>query len=185
MAARAHFDDLEKANLGSTPEEMSANDLQRTGQVKGRAQEGGKPSTGAIGKTTGSGGVMKSDFIDPRNLSDSDVEAAYEVYKAAALEEEFRGSLEKQFSDRYSHERTEEVTSYEAQQFDARAPLSEIAKSIEALSERIDNIGTPAETGEEIQKAEGDEPEVVVPSTEDLAKMSWDEVHHLASKAFE
>ena len=185
LAARAHFDDLEKANLGSTPEEMSANDLQRTGQVKGRVQEGGKPSTGAIGKTTGSGGVKKSDFIDPRNLSDSDVEAAYEVYKAAALEEEFRGSLEKQFSDRYSHERTEEVTSYEAQQFDARAPLSEIAKSIEALSERIDNIGTPAETGEEIQKAEGDEPEVVVPSTEDLAKMSWDEVHHLASKAFE
>jgi len=185
LAARAHFDDLEKANLGSTPEELSANDLQRTGQVKGRAQEGGKPSTGAIGKTTGSGGVKKSDFIDPRNLSDSDVEAAYEVYKAAALEEEFRGSLEKQFSDRYSHERTEEVTSYEAQQFDARAPLDEITKSIEALSERIDNIGTPAETGEEIQKAEGDEPEVVVPSTEDLAKMSWDEVHHLASKAFE
>jgi len=186
LAARAHFDDLEKANLGSTPEEMSANDLQRTGQVKGRVQEGGKPSTGALGKTTGSGGkVEKSDFIDPRNLNDSDVEAAYEVYKAAALEEEFRGSLEKQFSNRYSHERNAEVTHYEAQQFDARAPLSEIAKSIEALSERIDNIGTPAETGEDIQKSEGGEVDVVVPSTEDLAKMSWDEVHHLASKAFE
>jgi len=186
LAARAHFDDLEKANLGSTPEEMSANDLQRTGQVRGRVQEGGKPSTGALGKTTGSGGkVEKSDFIDPRNLNDSDVEAAYEVYKAAALEEEFRGSLEKQFSNRYSHERNAEVTHYEAQQFDARAPLSEIAKSIEALSERIDNIGTPAETGEDIQKSEGGEVDVVVPSTEDLAKMSWDEVHHLASKAFE
>jgi HK97 family phage prohead protease len=185
LAARAHFDDLEKANLGSTPEEMSANDLQRTGQVKGRVQEGGKPSTGAIGKTTGSGKVEKSDFIDPRNLNDSDVEAAYEVYKAAALEEEFRGSLEKQFSDRYSHERNAEVTHYEAQQFDARAPLSEIAKSIEALSERIDNIGTPAETGEDIQKSEGGEVDIVVPSTEDLAKMTWDEVHHLASKAFE
>lgn len=185
LAARAHFDDLEKANLGSTPEEMSANDLQRTGQVKGRVQEGGKPSTGALGKTTGSGKVEKADFIDPRNLNDSDVEAAYEVYKAAALEEEFRGSLEKQFSDRYSHERNAEVTHYEAQQFDARAPLSEIAKSIEALSERIDNIGTPAETGEDIQKSEGGEVDVVVPSTEDLAKMSWDEVHHLASKAFE
>jgi len=184
-AARAHFDDLEKANLGSTPEELSANDLQRTGQVKGRAQESGKPSTGAIGKTTGSGKVEKSDFIDPRNLSDSDVEAAYEVYKAAALEEEFRGSLEKQFSERYSQERNAEVTHYEAQQFDARQPLADITKSIEALSERIDNIGKPAEEGEDFQKSEDSEPEVVVPSTEDLAKMSWDEVHNLASKAFE
>jgi HK97 family phage prohead protease len=184
-AARTHFDDLEKANLGSTPEELGTNDLQRTGQVKGRAQEGGKPSTGAIGRTTGSGGVKKSDFIDPKNLSDSDVEAAYEVFKAAALEEEFRGSLEKQFSERYGHERNAEVKHYEAQQFDARAPLDDITKAIEALSERIDNVGKPAETGEDFQKAEGKESEVVVPSTEDLAKMSWDEVHHLASKAFE
>ena len=186
VSARTHFDDLEKANLGSTPEEMSANDLGRTGQVKGRVQEGGKPSTGALGKTTGSGGsVKKSDFIDPANLSDTDVEAAYEVYKAAALEEEFRGSLEKQFSDRYSHERNAEVTTFEAQRFDARGPLDEINKAISALGERLDGIGTPAVEGEEIQKAEGSEPEVVVPSTEDLAKMSWDEVHHLASKAFE
>ena len=184
-AARTHFDDLEKANLGSTPEELEHNTLGRTGQVKGRVQEGGKPSTNAISRTTGSGGVKKSDFIDPRSLNDSDVEAAYEVYKAASLEEEFRGSLEKQFSDRYSHERNAEVTHYEAQQFDARQPLADIIKSIESLGERIDTIGKPAEEGETIQKAEGDEPEVVVPSTEDLAKMSWDEVHHLASKAFE
>lgn len=185
-AARAHFDDLEKANLGSTPEELASNDLQRTGQVKGRAQEGGKPSTGAIGRTTGSGGkVEKSDFVDPRNLNDSDIEAAYEVYKAAALEEEFRGSLEKQFADRYSQERNAEVAAYEAQQFDARAPLDDIQKAITALGERIDSLGQPVESGEEIQKSEGSQPEVVVPSTEDLAKMSWDEVHHLASKAFE
>ena len=43
-AARAHFDDLEKANLGSTPEEWDASYTQRTGQVKGRVQEGGNPT---------------------------------------------------------------------------------------------------------------------------------------------
>jgi len=91
-AARAHFDDLEKANLGSTPEEMEAQHVQRTGQVKGRAQEGGKPSTGALGKTTGS--VKKSDFIDPASLSDADVEAAYEVYKAAADEAALKADLD-------------------------------------------------------------------------------------------
>jgi len=182
-AARTHFDAIEKQNMGSTPEELAAGDVQRTGQVKGRAQEGGKPSTGAIGKTTGSGKVSKSDFINPSNLTNGDVEAAYEVYKAAALEQEFRGSLEDNFAARYSHERTEEITKAEAAAFDARSPLEEIQKSIAALSERIDSIGTPAEVGEAITKSD-EIAAVVVPSTEDLAKMSWDEVHHLASKAF-
>ena len=184
LAAREHFDDLEKANMGSTPEEMDAQHLQRTGQVKGRIQEGGKPSTGAIGRTTGSGGVKKSDFIDPHTLTDSDLEAAYEVYKAAALENELRGSLEEQFSNRYTHERTEEITKAEARSFDARSPLADIQKSIEALGERIDGLATPAKEGEEFQKSE-DTTDVVVPSTEDLAQMSWDEVHNLANKAFE
>ena len=47
----------------------------------------------------------------------------------------------------------------------------------------IDAIGTPAEVGEAITKSD-EIAAVVVPSTEDLAKMSWDEVHHLANKAF-
>ena len=144
-AARKHFDDLEKANLGSTPEEWDAGYEQHTGQVKGRAQEGGNPSTNAIGKTTGSGGkVEKSDFVT--GASDADIESAYEVYKAAA-------------------------------------PLSEIQKSIEALGARIDELATPSEGGE-IRKSES-EPSVVVPSTEDLANMTWEEVHNLASKTFE
>ena len=180
-AARAHFDDLEKANLGSTPEEMEAQHLQRTGQVKGRVQEGGKPSTNALGKTTGSGKVAKSDFIDPRSLTDSDIEAAYEVYKAAALENELRGSLEEQFSTRYTHERQSEIAKAEAAAFDARSPLESIQKSIEALGERIDGLTTPAEEGEEFKKSES-ATGIVVPSTEDLAQMSWDEVHQLADK---
>ena len=179
--ARTHFDDLEKANLGSTPEELDANALQLTGQVKGRAQEGGNPSTGALGKTTGA--VKKSDFINPATLSDSDIESAYEVYKAAAMEQEFRGSLESQFANRFSSERTVEVAKAEAAAYDARGPLDDITKAISALSERIDGINTPAVSGEAITKSV-DTTSVVVPSTEDMAKMSWDEVHHLASKAF-
>ena len=181
-AARAHFDDLEKANLGSTPEEWDAGYEQHTGQVKGRVQEGGNPSTNAIGKTTGSGGkVEKSDFVT--GASDADIESAYEVYKAAALEQEFKANLEKQFATRFAAERTDEVTKAEAAAFDARAPLSEIQKSIEALGARIDELATPSEGGE-IRKSES-EPSVVVPSTEDLANMTWEEVHNLASKTFE
>ena len=184
--ARTHFDDLEKANLGSTPEEIAANHKGLTGQAPGRTQEGGNPSTGAIAATTGSGGsVKKSDFINPATLSDSDIESAYEVYKAAALEEEFRGSLENNFANRYASERTAEIAKAEAAAYDARGPLDEITKAISALSERIESITTPAETGEAIAKSESSAPALTVPSTEDLANMSWDEVHNLASKAFE
>ena len=180
--ARAHFDDLEKANLGSTPEEWDAGYEQHTGQVKGRVQEGGNPSTGAIGKTTGSGGkVAKSDFVT--SASDADVESAYEVYKAAAMEQEFKANLEKQFATRFASEKQQEVTKSEALAFDARGPLGDIQKSIEALGARIDEITTPSEGGE-IRKSES-APSVVVPSTQDLATMTWEEVHNLASKTFE
>jgi len=185
IAARAHFDDLEKANLGSTPEEWDAGYTQHTGQVKGRVQEGGSPSTNAIAATTGAGGkVEKSDFISAATVSDAEVESAYEVYKAAAMEQEFKSDLEKHFAERFNAERRNEIAKAEAAAFDARSPLADIQKSIEALGARIDEIASPAEEGAQIRKSESG-PSVVVPSTEDLAQMSWEEVHHLASKTFE
>ena len=64
--------------------------------MKGRAQENGAPSTNAISRTTGKGGkkeVKKSDYLDPSLVSEADVEAAYEVYKAAAMQSRsYRGN---------------------------------------------------------------------------------------------
>lgn len=183
--ARSHFDGLEKANLGSTPEAIGDGADYFAGQVKGRAQENGAPSTNAVGKSTGSGGkVAKSDFLTPDMVSTSDVEAAYEVYKAAMEEAELRKSLEHDFASRYESERTAEITKASAMEFDARGPLDEISKAIASLSERIDSITTPAETGETLVKSEDSVPSINVPSTEDLAEMSWDEVHNLANSAF-
>ena len=184
-AARAHFDDVNKANLGSTPESIGDGADYFGGQVKGRAQENGAPSTNAISRTTGSGGkkeVKKSDYLDPSLVSDADVEAAYEVYKAAAAEQDYRATLEKQFASRYAQEREEEIAKAEAAAYDARGPLAEIQKSIEALAERIDSATAAPAVGETIAKSAA--PAVSVPSTEDLAKMSWSEVHNLATRAF-
>ncbi len=183
--ARAHFDgdSVAKQNMGSTPAELQNSDATSGGQVPGRVQEGGNPSTGAVGKTTG-GSVKKSDFLNPMELESSDVEAAYEVYKAAALEQEFRGSLENDFAARYNSERTEEIAKAEAASYDARGPLDQISKAISDLSARIDTIGTPAAAvGETLQKSAS--PHHEVPSTSDLAQMSWDEVHQLAGRVFE
>ena len=184
--ARAHFDDLEKANLGSTPESIGDGADYFGGQVKGRAQENGAPSTNAVARTTGSGGkkdVKKSDYLNPALVSEADVEAAYEVYKAAAMEQDYRANLEKQFASRYASEREEEIAKAEAAAYDARGPLAEIQKSIEALSERIESVTSSPEVGETIQKS-AEAPSVTVPSTEDLASMSWSEVHNLATRAF-
>ena len=186
--ARNHFDNLEKSQMGGfdNPDAVDGADY-FGGQVRGRGQENGSPSTGAISAVTTSGGKtpsgalgpvsMSKGYIHPSNVSASDVEAAYEVYKAAAMEQGFRGDLESQFSSRFANEQLIAKQQVEKAQFDARQPLSEVMKSINSLSERIDNMATGATT---IQKSASFS-NVEVPSTQDLSNMSWDEVHNLAS----
>ena len=185
--ARQHFDNLEKAQLGGfdNPDAVDGADY-FAGQVRGRGQENGSPSTGAISAITSTGGKtpsgalgpvsMAKGYINPSNVSPADVEAAYEVYKAAALEQGFRGDLESQFSSRFANEQNIAKQEAEKAEFDARAPLNEVMKSINALSERIDNMTVEGTT---IQKS-ASSTNVEVPSTQDLSNMSWDEVHNLA-----
>lgn len=187
MQARTHFDNLEKAQLGGfdNPDAVDGADY-FAGQVRGRGQENGSPSTGAISAISSTGGKtpsgalgpvsMAKGYINPSNVSSSDVEAAYEVYKAAALEQGFRGDLESQFASRFANEQKIAKQEAEKAEFDARAPINEVMKSINALSERIDNMGIQ---GTSIQKSASSS-NVEVPSTQDLGNMSWDEVHNLA-----
>ena len=157
------------------------------GQAPKRETVDGKPEVpkakfGAGGKGKRST-LEKSDFLSADRVSDSDIEAAYEVYKAAALEQEFKGNLESHFSSRYASERQQEIAKAEAAAYDARGPLADIQKSLAALTERIDSIGS-VESGETIAKSETSLPAVDVPSTEELATMSWEEVHNLANSTF-
>ena len=181
--ARAHFDGIAKANLGSTPEELSDYDTRFAAQVKGRAQENGSPSTNALsraGLSSGGGGkVSKSDFVT--SVDPVSVEHAYEVFKAAKQEEELRKAMESNFESRYTMERTEEISKAQAQAFDARGPLDEIMKSLASLNERIDNIGSVAESTTIAKSASTT---FEVPSTADMANMSWEEVHQLAGGLF-
>ena len=177
-AARAHFDTVAKANLGSTPEAIGDGADYFAGQVKGRAQEGGNPSTNAIQRAglSGGGSIEKSDFITGHDIDAHRIEEAYGVFKAAKQEEEFRKSLEQNFEGRYAQESAAELAKAQAADFDARGPLDEVMKALGALNERIDTLSSGA--GETIAKSAT--PAVEVPSTQDLANMSWDEVHQLA-----
>ena len=186
--ARTHFDNLEKSQMGGFDNPDSVDGAEYfAGQVRGRGQENGGPSTGAISAISASGGKtptgalgkvsLSKEYINPSNVSSSDVEAAYEVYKAAATEQGFRGELENQFSSRFANEQLIAKQQEEKTQFDARAPISEVMKSINALSERIDNLTTESVS---IQKS-ASTTNVEIPSTQDLSNMSWDEVHNLAN----
>tara|TARA_R100001230_G_C5546891_1_gene75771 strand:- start:38 stop:598 length:561 start_codon:yes stop_codon:yes gene_type:complete len=160
------------------------------GQVRGRGQEKGSPSTGAISALTAAGGKEPAGAMGPSQLSkasyvtdasEADIEAAYEVYKAAALEQAFRGDLEAKFASRFASEMEVAKAEAERNQFDARAPIAEVLKSIESLSERIDNLGSEGvAVGTPIAKSAST---VELPSTGDLGSMSWDEVHNLAGRA--
>jgi HK97 family phage prohead protease len=189
--ARLHFDQMEKAQLGGfdNPDSVDGADY-FGGQVRGRGQEGGNPSTGAISAVSQSGGKqpagalgpakLSKEYINPSNVSSSDIEAAYEVYKAAALEQQFRGSLEGEFSSRFAKEQQIAKSNAEKAQFDARQPISEVMKALEGLTERIDNLTTEGTT---IAKADTST-NVNIPSTQDLNNMSWDEVHSLANSVY-
>ena len=189
--ARLHFDQMEKAQLGGfdNPDTVDGADY-FGGQVRGRGQTNGGPSTGAISAVSQSGGKqpagalgpvdMAKSYINPSNVSATDVEAAYEVYKAAALEQQFRGSLEGEFSSRFANEQEIAKSNAAKEQFDARQPITEVMKALEGLTERIDNLTTEGTT---IAKAVSST-NVNIPSTQDLNSMSWDEVHSLANSVY-
>jgi len=188
-SARAHFDDLAKAQLGGfdNPDSVDGADY-FGGQVRGRGQESGSPSTGAISALTAGGGKqpagamgpaqLSKGYLNEGNVSQADIENAYEVYKAASLEQNFRNNLEANFSQRLAKELEIEKQEAERSTFDARGPLEEVLKSIGDLSERIDNLSTESHT---IAKS-ASSANVEIPSTQDLGNMSWDEVHSLANK---
>lgn len=182
-AARAHFDDISKANLGSTPEQIGDGGEYFGGQAKGRVQEGGSPSTNAISRMNSSGSAeVAKGYINADTVSPADLEAAYEVYKQAALEEQFKNNLGSVFADRLAKELNEEAEAKAAASFDARTPLANIEKALSDLSARIDNISSSGVSAPEIRKSMTT---VEVPSTEDLANMDWAEVHRLAGSVFE
>ncbi len=120
-------------------------------------------------------------FVIKENVSGAQLEEAYAVYKAARAEQEFKGELGSAFDERYTAEMAQKSNEEARQAFDSRAPLDQLQKAVISLNERIDNLSS-GEAGETITKSAG-RALVEVPSSEDLAEMSWDDVHRLAQGA--
>jgi hypothetical protein len=119
-------------------------------------------------------------FVIKENVSASQVEQAYEVFKAAAMEQQFKGELNDAFTERLQNELMAKANAEAHASYDARAPVDRLEKAVLELATRIDGIASSDVDSGSIRKSA---PTIDVPSTEALADVSWDEVHNLANKA--
>ena len=176
--------DVEGVEKGYSPGEHGF-DHRGQGSIEGAGEDDSgkrpKPNFGAA--PSGNKNVIKADdYIDAASVSPSQIEEAYQVYKAAALEQRFKTDLGNEFSMRLSKELEEAETAQAKDEFDARGPLADLQKAVLSLSERIESI--PATTGETFAKSESSAM-MSIPETQEMAEMSWDDVHRLAGKALQ
>ncbi len=188
-AARAHFDDVSK---GYGPGQ-SGYDHRGQGSIEGAGEDdsGKRPKMDMGSGGTGNKYAIRASadpaptgnkFVIKENVTQAQAEAAYEVYKQARMEEEFKSELGSAFADRFESEMMAKSNEEARAEFDSRGPLVDLQKAVLALNERIDNLSSGS--GETITKSAGVNRTLVeVPSSNDLADMSWDEVHRLAASS--
>jgi HK97 family phage prohead protease len=176
--ARAHFDSV---NKGYGPGQ-SGYDHRGQGSLEGagEGESSKRPKQNWGSAPSGNKNVIKADFIMPENVSQSDIEAAYEVYKAASVEQQFKGSLGDYFADRLSKEQRIAKNEKARAKFDSRKPLLELQKAVVALDDRISRVSSGS--GETLTKSVSST-SVTIPDTTEMANMSWDDVHRIANKA--
>ncbi len=174
-AARDHF------SKGYGPGD-SGYDHRGQGSLEGAGEDdsGKRPQPNFGSAPSGNKNVIKGDYLNSHNVSPSEIEAAYEVFKAAATEQQFKSDLNNNFTDRFLKEQKAEADAVAKHDFDARAPMVELQKAVLALNERIDTVSSGSSV---ISKSDTAMATVTIPETADLANMSWDDVHRLAGKA--
>lgn len=185
--ARSHFEALEK---GYSPGEDGASHRgqpplgivgEGSNAPKANFGSGGKGNKFAIRASQDKWSPPKGNqFVLKENVSSAQLEEAYEVFKAAAMEQNFKDELNSAFTERLQSELMAKANAEAHASYDARAPVDRLEKAVLELATRIDGIGSGAVGGGEIRKSA---PTVSIPSTESLATMDWAEVHNLASKA--
>tara|TARA_R100000008_G_scaffold1250_2_gene1055 strand:+ start:4590 stop:5981 length:1392 start_codon:yes stop_codon:yes gene_type:complete len=182
-AARGHFENKEGVEKAYLQEGAHGYDHRGQGSIEGAGEDdsGKRPKMNMGAAPSGNKTVIKTDeFINRDMVTQSQIEEAYEVYKAAALEQQFKTDLGNEFSLRLQKEIAAESDETNRSAFDARGPLEDLQKAVLALSDRIENITT--ESSETIVKS-ADISTVDIPETTEMAALSWDDVHRLASSA--
>jgi len=182
-AARSAIDNEEGVEKAYLQEGKHGFDHRGQGSIEGAGEDdsGKRPKMNFGPGATGNKVVIKADdYISPDSVTTTQIEEAYQVYKAAAMEQQFKTDLGNEFSMRFQKELAAAENAEAKASFDARGPLADLQKAVLTLSERIENISVGG--GETITKSASVDM-MTVPETKELAEMSWDDVHRIADKA--
>ena len=185
VAARGALEEGEGVEKAYLQEGAHGYDHRGQGSIEGagEGESSKRPKMNFGSAPSGNKNVIKAtEYIDRTDVSGAQIEEAYQVYKAAAMEQQFKTDLGNEFSMRFQKEITAEADAAAKTSFDARGPLEDLQKAVLALSDRISNVSV--ESGEMIAKSER-APSVEIPETSTMAQMSWDDVHRLAGKALQ
>ena len=183
VAARSSLETIEGVEKAYLQEGAHGYDHRGQGSIEGAGEDDSskRPKMNMGAAPSGNKTVIKTDeFISRDMVTQSQIEEAYSVYKAAALEQQFKTDLGNEFSMRLQKEINAEENEAKRSTFDARAPLEDLQKAVLALSDRIENISTePSETFAKSASSST----VTIPETTEMAALSWDDVHRLAHSA--
>lgn len=109
----------------------------------------------------------KANEVTTLDLSQSNIEKAYEAFKAEKEEERAYEVIKHQFESRYQEELLVEKAESEKAKFDAQSAIGTLASELSELKKSLQS--------DVIAKAEQTEANTV--TIGDIANMSWDEAH--------
>ena len=114
------------------------------------------------------------------NLSTENIEKAYEAFKAEQLEKLAYDNLQKEFATRFNTEVTSKGTAADRASYDAQSQVellkSEFADLRKSLSEKNNTI-------RKAQEISMTAPEGYPTSTQEVASMSWSDIHNFAGRS--
>ena len=114
----------------------------------------------------------KSEEISTLDLSPSNIEKAYEAFRAEKEEERAYAVIKEQFENRYEEELRVEKAESEKAKFDAQSAIGSLASELSELKKSLES--------DVIAKAEEREANTI--TIGDIANMSWEEAHNEFSR---
>ena len=114
----------------------------------------------------------KAEEISTLDLSPSNIEKAYEAFRAEKEEERAYAVIKEQFENRYKEELRVEKAEAEKAKFDAQSAIGSLANELSELKKSLEN--------DVIAKAEQREANTI--TVGDITNMTWEEAHNEFSR---
>ena len=120
-----------------------------------------------------------NDEVTTLDLSPSNIEKAYEQFRAEQMEKIAYGDIKKQFSNRFAQEVTEKKEAIAKSNYDAQTEVSDLKKQFADLR---DNLTQERDSIIKAQESANALPANFPRDSNDFANMDWGELHNLVHR---